>query len=131
MNTVIHKNLRPRKLGKLIQAGFYLIGGLNHFIIPEFYLDLIPRYLVFYDEINILAGLVEVIFGIGLVFKPTRKYAAIGIIMMLIAFIPSHVYFIQIGGCVADGLCAPVWVGWVRLVIVHPLLILWAWSVRR
>lgn len=120
-----------KKISLWAQAGFYFVGGLNHFINPEFYLDLIPRYLIFFDEINLLAGIMEVVLGIGLLLPVTRNYAAYGIILMLLAFIPSHVYFIQIGGCVEGGLCAPTWVGWVRLVIIHPLLIYWAWSVRK
>jgi uncharacterized membrane protein len=77
-----------------------------------------------------LSGAVEILFGIGLVFKSTRKYSAYLIIVMLVAFIPSHIYFIQLGSCIPDGLCVPIWVGWMRLLLVHPLLILWVWSHR-
>ena len=120
-----------KKLSLWAQAVFYLVGGINHFVNPHFYLDLIPRYLVYFDEINILAGVVEIVFGLGLIYKPSRYYAAIGIILMLLAFIPSHVYFIQLGGCVEGGLCAPEWVGWLRLLLIHPILIFWAWSARK
>jgi uncharacterized membrane protein len=121
---------------KIYKAGFYLlvvfygVGGINHFINLEFYLPLIPDYLGDKSLINTLAGLAELILAGGLLIRKTRKLAVYGILLMLIAFIPSHVYFIQIGGCVPDGLCAPVWVGWVRLVIIHPLLMLWAWIYR-
>lgn len=119
------------KISLYLQAAFYLFAGTNHFINPAFYLDLIPDYLPYHDAINLVSGVVEIGFGIGLLFPSTRKLAALGIIAMLIAFIPSHWYFIQIGGCVDGGLCAPLWVGWVRLVIIHPLLIYWAWSCRK
>lgn len=117
-----------RKTSLYFQAGFYLIAGLNHFRNPQFYLDLIPPYLPFHDTINVLSGVIEIVLGIGLIFSPTRKYAAFAIMAMLIAFIPSHIYFIQIDGCIPGGLCAPLWVGWVRLILVHPLLIYWAWK---
>lgn len=120
-----------KKLSLWLQAAFYILGGINHFLNPEFYLDLIPRYLIYFDEINILAGIAEVVLGLGIIYKPTRQYAAIGIILMLIAFIPSHVYFIQIGGCLENGLCAPIWVGWVRLILIHPILMIWAWSIKK
>ena len=118
------------KISLLLQAGFYILGGINHFVNPEFYLELIPPYFVYLNEINIMAGICGILLGLGLLYPPTRKYAAIGIMLMLIAFIPSHIYFIQIGGCVDGGLCAPEWVGWFRLLIIHPLLIWWAWSVK-
>ena len=118
------------KISLLLQAGFYILGGINHFVNPEFYLELIPPYFVYLNEINIMAGICEILLCLGLFYPPTRKYSAIGIMLMLIAFIPSHIYFIQIGGCVDGGLCAPEWVGWFRLLIIHPLLIWWAWSVK-
>lgn len=119
------------KLSLWLQATFYFLGGLNHFINPQFYLELIPRYLVYFNELNLLAGIAEVILGLGLIYRPTRKMAVYGIILMLIAFIPSHVYFIQIGSCLEGGLCAPAWVGWLRLLLVHPALMFWAWTVRK
>lgn len=108
-------------------AAFYFLAGINHFRDPDFYLPLIPDYFVFKEEINALSGLIEVVFGVLLCFESTRKMAAYGIVMMLAAFIPSHVYFIQIGSCVENGLCVPEWVGWARLLIIHPILIAWAW----
>ncbi len=108
-------------------AFLYLLAGVNHFLSPESYLPIIPDYLPSHDLINILAGIAEIILGIGLLFPKTRKISAWGVVLMLIAFIPSHVYFIQIGSCVEGGICTPEWVGWLRLVVIHPLLLAWAW----
>lgn len=110
---------------------FYVLAGINHFISPNFYLPLIPPYLPSPFGINIVSGIVEVIFAIFLMFKCTQKWAVHGIILMLIAFIPSHVYFIQINSCIQGGLCVASWIGWVRLLIIHPILIFWAWSNRK
>lgn len=121
------------KLSKLkkpslyLMAFLYLLAGINHFISPESYLPIIPEYLPNPDLINILAGVAEIILGIGLLIPNTRKVAAWGVVLMLIAFIPSHVYFIQIGSCLEGGICTPEWIGWVRLIIIQPLLIAWAW----
>ncbi len=105
----------------------YLAAGINHFISPESYLLIIPEYLPNHELINILAGIAEIILGIGLLIPKTRVVSAWGVILMLIAFIPSHVYFIQIGSCVEGGICTPEWLGWIRLVVIHPLLLAWAW----
>lgn len=115
------------KLSLFLQAFLYLLAGLNHFISPESYLPFIPDYLPSPEVINILAGIAEVILGIGLLIPKTRVLSAWGVIILLIAFIPSHVYFIQIGSCIEGGICAPEWVGWLRLVVIHPLLLAWAW----
>ena len=106
---------------------FYIFAGANHFINPEFYLPLIPNYLPAHLILNVLVGLVELALGI-LVFLPRyTQTASWGIVLLLIVLIPSHVYFIQIGSCVKDGLCISEWFAWVRLIMVHPLLIVWAW----
>jgi uncharacterized membrane protein len=115
-----------RKIGWIALGVFYVIGGLNHFRDPSFYLPLIPDYLPAPETINILSGIAEIVLGSLIFITRTRRLAAVGIIVMLIAFIPSHVYFIQQGSCI-DSLCVPEWVGWVRLVLVHPLLIYWAY----
>ena len=103
---------------------------INHFRKPEAYYGLIPPYLPEHVILTILAGIAEISFSLLLIFTATRKWAAYGIILMLLAFIPAHIYFIKVGSCL-PGLCLPQWVGWLRLVVIHPLLLLWAWWCRK
>lgn len=110
---------------------FYLFAGVNHFINPSFYSGLIPPYLPWHEAINTVSGIAEIVFGLLLLFPKTRLLAAKGIILLLFCFIPAHIYFIQINSCIPDGLCVPQWLGWVRLLVVHPLLIAWAWWCRK
>lgn len=110
---------------------FYLVAGVNHFVTPDFYLPLIPPFFTNPEWINILSGVAEVLLGLGVLYLPTRKRAAWGIFGLLLCFIPSHVYFIQIGSCIEGGLCTPEWVGWFRLLVVHPLLLFWAFWVSK
>jgi uncharacterized membrane protein len=105
---------------------FYLVAGINHFLTPDLYLPLIPPFFSYPESINVLAGVAEILLGLGVLYFPTRKRAAWGIVMMLVCFIPSHVYFIQVGSCIPEGLCVPAWIGWMRLLLIHPVLIYWA-----
>ena len=118
-----------KKLNLFLLSGFYVFAGVNHFINPQFYYDLIPDYLPFHELINVVSGLAEIILGIGVIFQKTRKWSSYLLVTMLISFIPAHVYFIQIGSCVEGGMCVSEWIGWARLLIIHPLLIWWALSV--
>ncbi len=111
-------------------ALFYMLAGVNHFWHPDFYYPLIPDYLPNHQFINMVSGVAEIVFGIGILFPATRFISCTAIIMLLILFIPSHIYFIQLGGCVSEGICVPAWVAWVRLIVVHPLLVYWAYSDR-
>jgi uncharacterized membrane protein len=119
-----------KKISLYVLAMFYIVAGINHFVNPGFYFSLIPEYFVYLELINYLSGIAEVVLGIGLLFNQTRRISSYLIVLLLLAFIPSHVYFIQIGSCVDGGLCIPEWGSWLRLVAVHPFLIWWAWSVR-
>ncbi len=112
-------------------AYFYLAAGINHFISPDFYLPLIPPFFSKPELINVLAGIAEFLLGLGVLYYPTRGRAGFGIVLLLIAFVPSHIYFIQIGSCVAGGLCVPLWLGWIRLVLIHPILIFWGYWVAK
>lgn len=116
---------------RILLIGFYLFAGSYHFINPSFYLDLIPNYLPYPEFINYASGFFEILFAVGVSIPKTRLIAVKGIIVLLILFIPSHVYFITVGSCVEAAFCVAPWIAWVRLLVVHPLLILWAWAIRK
>jgi len=121
------------KLNKALRygiIGFYVFAGAYHFINPDFYYALIPSYLPYPSIINYAGGIAEIFLAIGVGITPLRSIAIKGLILMLMAFIPSHVYFIQVGSCVNDSLCVDPWIAWVRLIVIHPILILWAWKVK-
>ncbi|WP_339754882.1 DoxX family protein [Algoriphagus aquimarinus] len=118
-------------VGLYFMSALYILAGINHFISPEGYLRLIPEYLPAHELINILAGICEVTFGSALLFPKTRGLASWGIILMLLAFIPAHIYFIQLNSCIENGICLPPWTGRFRLLIIHPVLIAWAYQYTR
>ena len=121
-----------KTISLIIQISFYLFAGANHFIKPEFYYPLIPDYLSDLKlQINIVSGLAEITLAILLIPVKTRKVAGFGIILMLIAFIPSHVYFITADIASVGPLQVSPTMAWIRLLVIHPLLIFWAFSVSR
>lgn len=115
------------------QALFYIAAGTNHFVNPQFYIPLIPPYFSDPFLMNWLSGVAEILLGLGLFYKPTRKLAAYGLIVLLFALIPAHVYMIQIGGTtgVDASLNVPEWIAWIRLFPFQFLLMWWAWSARK
>jgi uncharacterized membrane protein len=119
------------KILRLLLIGFYIFAGANHFINPDFYLGLIPDYLPFPETINYISGFFEILLAIGVAVPKTRALAARGIILLLILFIPSHIYFIEVGSCIENAFCVEPWIAWLRLLVIHPLLMLWAWAIRK
>ncbi len=124
--------MNVKKLLLVIMILFYLLAGYNHFANPEFYYPLIPPYLSAWSgSINILSGIIEILLALMLIPKATRKAAAWGIMLMLIAFIPSHIYFIQKGIFQLGPIEVTPAIAWLRLLVVHPMLLLWAWYIAR
>ncbi|MBC7937705.1 MAG: DoxX family membrane protein [Rhizobacter sp.] len=122
-----------KRLSLYVMCIFYLGAGVNHFVKPEAYYKLIPPFAGDPEFLNIVAGIAEIGLALLLLFKPRRRLACYGIILMLLAFIPSHIYMLQTGFCpeIAGKIrCAPEWALWVRLIVLQPLLIWWAWSNR-
>lgn len=118
---------------RLLRIGFvlfFLVAGSYHFINPDIYLGLIPDYLPFPEFLNYASGAIEVLIGILAIPHKTRKISGYMAMALMLLFIPSHVYFIEIGSCVPYGLCVPEWVSYLRLFLIHPMLIGWAWAVK-
>lgn len=127
----ILKNNKTKTVLRGLFVVFYLIAGINHFIHPEFYFPLIPAYFPNPKLINWASGVFEILIAVGVIIPRYRKIAIFCTLFMLIAFIPSHLYFIQEGACMGEqSLCTPIWVAWIRLFPIHPLLMLWAWYIK-
>lgn len=73
----------------------YIIAGLNHFRTPKLYKKIIPSYLPNPCLLNQLSGIAEIVLGIALFIPELRPYAAWGVIALLIAVFPTHVYMFQ------------------------------------
>ena len=116
-----------KKISLVVLIVFYLVAGVNHFRSPDSYYRIIPSYIPYPILVNILAGCCEILFGLALIFSKTRPFAAWGIILMLLAFLPVHISMIGNAPLKLGDLLVTPLIVWVRLVVLQPLLILWAW----
>lgn len=106
-------------------AAVYILAGINHFVNPKFYLGIMPKFLPKHEFLNIVSGIAEIIFGIGLLYYPTRLYAAYFIILMLLAFMIVHIDHLNHPPKIAKG---RVWILYIRAAFQF-VLIYWAWRV--
>jgi uncharacterized membrane protein len=119
-----------KKIMLIVMVVFYLFAGYNHFANPSFYEAIIPPYLADWSgPINSISGYIEIALALLLIPVKTRPWASWGIILMLIAFIPAHIYFIQKGSFQLGGFTVTPLIAWLRLLVIHPLLVIWAWWV--
>ena len=70
----------------------YITVGVKHFINPDFFVTIVPPIISWKEEAVLVSGFIEVLLGILLLFNQTRKLAAWGIILLLIAVLPANIY---------------------------------------
>lgn len=80
-----------KNLSLIVLSVFYVGAGVNHFWHPEFYLKIIPPGLPWHIKLVVISGVCEIFFGLLLLFSSTRRFAAWGIILLLIAVFPANI----------------------------------------
>ena len=70
----------------------YIIIGVKHFLNPDFFIAIMPPFVPFHKACVFISGFFEIIFGILILFKETRKAGAWGIIILLILVFPANIY---------------------------------------
>jgi uncharacterized membrane protein len=81
-----------KKIALAIVFTWFFIGGLGHFIAPNFFLKIIPPSLPLRLEAVYISGFFELLGALGLLVRATRKMAGIGLILLTIAVTPANVY---------------------------------------
>ena len=67
-----------------------ILAGIQHFRDPAMYGPIIPDGLP-KDLVTYLSGVVEFLLGAGLFFRRFRLWASLGLLVLMIAFLPLHV----------------------------------------
>ena len=70
----------------------YIFVGVKHFSDVGFFLVIVPPYIKFPHLAVYLSGFFEIVFGLLLIPTSTRKFAGIGIIVLLISVFPANIY---------------------------------------
>lgn len=80
---------------QIFLAALFLFAGISHFRKPKFFLKITPKWVPVPEKVNILVGAIEISLAIALFVPVISKYAAWGIIALLIAVFPANVYHFQ------------------------------------
>ena len=81
-----------KQILKYLLAVIFILAGISHFVMPEFYLRIMPPYLPAPLFLIYLSGFLETGFGIALLLPKYSRRAAWGIILLLIAVFPANIY---------------------------------------
>ncbi len=113
-----------KKRSLFVMSVLYIGAGINHFWHPEFYLRIMPPWLTWHNELVVISGVCELSFGLLLLFSSTRRLAAWGIILLLIAIFPAN---IQMMVNYWNKSNPKLWISILRLPL-QIILIWWAYS---
>ena len=70
----------------------YIWVGFQHFTDTSFFFKIMPPSFPLHKESVYVSGVLEILFGSGIIIKKTRFYASWGIIFLLIAVYPANIY---------------------------------------
>ena len=122
---MIEKNIKLFSI--IIMSIFYVSVGVNHFTIPEWFLQIVPPRLPYKLELVYISGFLEIILGVMLLIPATRFYAAWGLILLLIAVYPANIYLAQTNGAAMN--TTPL-VAWGRLPFQFVFIALAYWHTK-
>lgn len=108
-------------------ALFFIVAGTAHFISPAPYLAIVPTYLPWPAAMVVASGVAEILGGVGVCFRSTRRAAGWWLTALLIAVFPANIHAISTG-MVIGGHALPAWLLWARLPF-QLLFIAWVYRV--
>jgi len=80
-----------RRIFRYLLAVGFVAAGVNHFLNPDFYVAIMPPYLPWHLELVWISGFFEILGGLGVLFPPPlRRWAAWGLVALLIAVFPAN-----------------------------------------
>ncbi len=133
VGTRAHAAIRRLKRPLLYVMGLgYVVAGVMHFVVPAAYVQIVPPMLPAPLALVYLSGVAEVAVGVGLLYPPTRRAAAVATMLLLAAIFPANVYMAVSGVAVEGPVSAdpsPA-VRWGRLPL-QAVLVAWAWWYTR
>ena len=81
-----------KQILKWLLAIAFVLAGINHFLNPAFYLRMMPPVLPAPLFLIYLSGVFEIALGILLLLPKFTRFAAWGLIALLIAVFPANIY---------------------------------------
>lgn len=116
-----------KNLGLAFVFLWFMLGGIAHFVSPDFFIAIMPPYIGFHREIVYISGVFEILGAIGILIPATRRWAGIGLLLLVVCVSPANIHMWLHPELFPD--VPPEFLS-VRLVIQVGLLWLIWWSTR-
>lgn len=129
LQTAARFNLNPQKdfkgNARLAIGVAFIFTGVSHFLATDKFMEMMPQFLPAPMFLVYLSGFFEFAGGIGLMSSKTKRFAVLGLILLLLAVFPANIYValnnVQLGGFMSYAVYQ-----WIRLPM-QIVLIGWIW----
>jgi uncharacterized membrane protein len=126
--------LRVKRPLVYVMGALYVVAGITHFVVPDAFAQIVPPVLPYPLALVYLSGVAEIILGAGVLYSPTRRFAAWGLVALLLAIFPANVYMatsdIVVTGVFGSTADPSATVRWGRLPLQAVLIALAWWYTR-
>ncbi|HBU47855.1 MAG TPA: hypothetical protein DEB46_06055 [Myxococcales bacterium] len=92
----------------------FVAVGISHFTDPEVFVGIMPTYLPWHLELVYLSGIFEILGGLGLLFPVSRRFAAYGLLALLVAVYPANIHML-VNEVYLEGMRREPWLLWLRM----------------
>ena len=106
---------------------WFALGGVAHFVFTEAQMRIVPPWIEWPRAAVWLSGVAELLGAAGLLWRPSRRAAGIGLMLLTLAVTPANVYMLQQAALFPS---VPSWALMARLPLQVALLALIAWSTQ-
>jgi uncharacterized membrane protein len=84
-----------KTVSKFLLAALMVGVGTMHFVQTDFFTRIMPPYLPWHRELVYISGICEAVLGLLLLVPRLSRFAAWGIIALMIAVFPANIYLYQ------------------------------------
>lgn len=112
-----------RRLARLFSGPVMIAAGINHFVMPRTYEQIMPRSLPAHRPLVYASGVAEIAAGAATLHPATRRAGGLLLIATLLAVFPANV---QMPLHPDRYPTIPRWALWARLPL-QGVMIWWAW----
>ena len=119
---------REQGRSRRLLAAFFVGSGVNHFVMPRAYEQIVPPRLQG-DARRVVAvsGVAEIVGGLAVLPSRTRRLAGPGLVALLAAIFPANLYMARSPERFPR---IPRWTLYARLPL-QPVMMWWAWRATR
>jgi uncharacterized membrane protein len=117
-----------RTVSRRLLAAFFIASGVNHFVMPRAYEQIVPPSLqADAGRVVEVSGVAEIVGGLAVLMPATRRLAGPGLVALLAAIFPANLYMARTPERFHK---LPRWALYARLPL-QPLMMWWAWRATR